>query len=79
MTRKFSNHRQWREFVAAVHESVSFPCVATYPMVLSALRSGRVWFNVGAARASTWLSGGVDCASDVNPERSHSPQSVCSL
>ena len=69
MTRKFSNHRQWREFVAAVHESVTSPCVATYPMVLSALRSGRAWFNDGAARASSWLGGGVDCGSELNPER----------
>jgi hypothetical protein len=56
VTRKFSNHRQWREFIAAVHETVTSPCAATYPMVLSALRSGRAWFNDGAARASNWLS-----------------------
>lgn len=24
--RRFSNHRQWREFVAAVHETLSFAC-----------------------------------------------------
>ena len=23
--RKFSNHRQWRDFIAAVHESVTYP------------------------------------------------------
>jgi hypothetical protein len=56
MRRKFSNHRQWRDFIAAVHESVTHPCSATYPMVLGALRSGRAWFNDGAARASNWLS-----------------------
>jgi hypothetical protein len=56
MTRKFSNHRQWREFIAAVHESVTSPCAATYPMVLSAWQSGRAWFNDNAARASNWLS-----------------------
>ncbi len=53
----FSNHRQWRDFIAAVHESVTYPCTVTYPMVLSALRSGRAWFNDGAARASSWLDG----------------------
>jgi hypothetical protein len=60
--RKFSNHRQWREFIAAVHESVSYPCSVTYPVVLSALRSGRAWFYDGAARATNWLSSrsGVD-------------------
>jgi hypothetical protein len=54
--RKFSNHRQWREFIAAVHESVTSPCAATYPMVWNALRSSRAWFYDGAARASNWLS-----------------------
>jgi hypothetical protein len=39
--RKFSNSRQWREFVAAVHESVTYPCAVTYPKVISALRSNR--------------------------------------
>ena len=60
--RKFSNHRQWHEFMAAVHESVTYPCSLTYPVVLSALRSGRAWFYDGAARATTWLSSrsGVD-------------------
>src|SRR5260370_33059153 len=51
----FSNHRQWRDFIAAVHESVTYPCTVTYPMVLGALRSSRAWFNDGAARASSWL------------------------
>ena len=36
--RKFSNNRQWREFVTAVHESVTYPCAVTYPKVISALR-----------------------------------------
>jgi hypothetical protein len=49
---EFSNHRKWREFVTAVHESVTSPCAVTYPKVIGALRSGRDWFNVGAARAS---------------------------
>ncbi len=54
--RKFSNHRQWRDFVTAVHESVTYPCAVTYPKVIGALRSGRDWFSDGAARASSWLS-----------------------
>jgi hypothetical protein len=60
--RKFSNHRQWREFISAVHASVSYPCSVTYPAVLSALRSGRARFYDGAARATNWLSprSGVD-------------------
>jgi hypothetical protein len=58
--REFSNHRQWREFIAALHESVAYPCSVTYPMVLGALRSSRAWFSGGAARATvratSWLS-----------------------
>jgi len=58
--REFSNRRQWREFIAAIHESVAYPCSVTYPMVLGALRSSRAWFSDGAARATTratsWLS-----------------------
>jgi hypothetical protein len=63
--REFSNHRQWREFIAALHESVAYPCSVTYPMVLGALRSSRAWFSDGAARATiratSWLSsrGGI--------------------
>lgn len=66
---RFSNHRQWREFIAAIHESVVYPCSVTYPMVLDALRTGRAWFNDGAARASSWLSGGVGCDDELKPER----------
>ena len=53
---EFSNHRQWREFIAALHESVAYPCSVTYPMVLGALRSSRAWFSSGAVRATSWLS-----------------------
>jgi hypothetical protein len=49
----FSNHRQWRDFVTVVHDSVT--CAVTYPKVIGALRSGRAWFSDGAARASSWL------------------------
>jgi hypothetical protein len=50
MTRKFSNHRQWHDFIAAIHQSVTHPGLVTYPMVLNALRSGRAWFNDRAVR-----------------------------
>ena len=53
---KFSNDRQWRDFVTVVHDSVTYPCAVTYPKVIGALRSGRAWFSDGAARASRWLS-----------------------
>jgi hypothetical protein len=49
----FSNHRQWRDFVTVVHDSVT--CAVTYPKVIGALRSGRAWFSDGAVRASSWL------------------------
>ncbi|HME40953.1 MAG TPA: hypothetical protein VKG63_18515 [Steroidobacteraceae bacterium] len=55
--RRFSNHRQWREFIGLVHESVTYPRTVTYPKVIGALRSGRAWFNDGAARATSWLTG----------------------
>lgn len=44
--RKFSNQRQWREFVSAVQ------CSVQYPASLSALRSGKKWFSDGLAQAS---------------------------
>jgi hypothetical protein len=37
--RGFSNSRQWREFIRAVQDSVTYPCAVTYPMVLGALRA----------------------------------------
>jgi hypothetical protein len=66
---EFSNHRKWREFVSAVHESVTYPCAATYPKVIGALRSGRDWFNDGAARASSWLSGSASPHPTISFER----------
>jgi hypothetical protein len=36
---KFSNQRQWREFVSALQ------CTVNYPAVVSTLRSGKKWFN----------------------------------
>ena len=44
--RKFSNQRQWREFVAAVQ------CSVQYPAAVNALRSGKKWFSDGLAQAS---------------------------
>jgi hypothetical protein len=67
--RKFSNNRQWREFVTAVHESVTYPCAVTYPKVISALRSGRDWFSGGAARASSRLTAAEDYAEVLSLER----------
>jgi hypothetical protein len=66
---EFSNHRKWREFVTAVHESVAYPCAVTYPKVIGALRSGRDWFNDGAARASSWLSGSASPHARLSLER----------
>jgi hypothetical protein len=67
--KKFSNHRQWREFIAAVHESVTQPCAITYPKVIGALRSGRDWFSDGAALATTWLSGQAGAPEVLNLKR----------
>ena len=44
--RKFSNQRQWREFVVAVQ------CSVNYPAAISTLRSGTKWFSEGLAQAS---------------------------
>jgi hypothetical protein len=44
--RKFSNRRQWREFVAAVQ------CSVNYPAAINAVRSGTKWFSDGLAQAS---------------------------
>jgi hypothetical protein len=43
--RKFPNPRRWQEFVAAVHESVTYPLSATYPKAIQALRASRAWFS----------------------------------
>jgi hypothetical protein len=44
-TRKFSNHRRWQDFVAAVHDSVTYPLSMTYPKAIEALRTSRAWFS----------------------------------
>jgi hypothetical protein len=43
MPRKFSNHRQWRDFMSAIQESVTYPCSVTYPKIITALRSAHPW------------------------------------
>ena len=67
--RKFSNNRQWREFVSAVHQSVTYPCAVTYPKVIGALRSGRDWFSGGAAQTSRRLTGAEDSVEALSLER----------
>ena len=51
--RRFSNHRQWREFIAAVHESI------TSPSPVSSARAGEVlrWQT-----SANWLSVRRDAA-----------------
>ena len=63
----FSNERQWRDFATVVQTSVT--CAVTYPKVIGALRSGRDWFNDGAARASSWLSGSASPHARLSLER----------
>jgi hypothetical protein len=47
---KFTNQRQWREFVSAVQ------CSVNYPAAINSLRSGTKWFNDGLAQASSCLA-----------------------
>ncbi len=48
--RRFSNQRQWREFVSAVQ------CSVNYPAAINSLRSGTQWFSGGLAQASSCLA-----------------------
>jgi hypothetical protein len=41
---RFTNQRQWREFVAALQ------CTVNYPAVVNTLRSGKKWFNYRFSR-----------------------------
>jgi hypothetical protein len=41
---KFTNQRQWREFVSAVQ------CSVNYPAAINSLRSGTKWFSDGLAQ-----------------------------
>jgi hypothetical protein len=47
---KFTNQRQWREFVSAVQ------CSVNYPAAVNSLRSGTKWFSDGVAQASSCLA-----------------------
>jgi hypothetical protein len=46
---KFTNQRQWREFVSAVQ------CSVNYPAAVNSLRSGTKWFSDGLTQASSCL------------------------
>jgi hypothetical protein len=48
--RRFTNQRQWREFVSAVQ------CSVNYPAAINSLRSGTKWFSDGLAQASSCLA-----------------------
>jgi hypothetical protein len=48
--RKFTNQRQWREFVSAVQ------CSVNYPAAINTLRSGSKWFSDGLAQAAADLA-----------------------
>jgi hypothetical protein len=41
---KFTNQRQWREFLSALQ------CTVNYPAVVNTLRSGKKWFNYTFSR-----------------------------
>jgi hypothetical protein len=43
--RKFTNQRQWREFVSALQCTVNYPAA-----VAGTLRSGKKWFNYRFSR-----------------------------
>jgi hypothetical protein len=47
---KFTNQRQWRDFVSAVQ------CSVNYPAAINTLRSGTKWFGDGLAQASSCLA-----------------------
>jgi hypothetical protein len=47
---KFTNQRQWREFVSAVQ------CSVNYPAAINSLRSGTKLFSDGLAQASSCLA-----------------------
>jgi hypothetical protein len=49
--RKFSNQRQWREFVSAVQCTVNYPAA-----INNTLRSGTKWFSDGLAQAASSLA-----------------------
>ena len=40
-TSRFCNHRDWRDFVAAMKASLSDPAASTYPKIMVALKAQR--------------------------------------
>jgi hypothetical protein len=46
---KFTNRRQWREFVSAVQ------CSVNYPAAINSLRSGTKWFSDGLAQVHAFV------------------------
>jgi hypothetical protein len=56
--RTFSNHRQWRDFIATIPESVSHPGAVTYP---NAVRSRARMASVRCAWAGEVVSVGSEC------------------
>jgi hypothetical protein len=65
--RTFSNHPQWRDFIATVHESVGYPCAVTYPNIIGALRLRRLNFH------SPRTSGARDVSTHCNASRAEIP------
>jgi len=45
MRRRFTNQRQWREFVSALQCTVNYPAAVT-----NTLRAGKKWFNYRFSR-----------------------------
>ena len=45
MRRKFTNQRQWREFVSALQCTVNYPAAVAHT-----LRAGKKWFNYRFSR-----------------------------
>lgn len=42
---RFCNHRDWRDFVAAMKASLSDPAASTYPKIMVALKAQRSAVN----------------------------------
>jgi hypothetical protein len=59
--RKFTNQRQWREFVSAVE------CRVNYPAAINTLRYGTKWFSDGLAQASSCLARTLHAAQFCRP------------
>jgi hypothetical protein len=56
--KKFTNQRQWREFVSAVQ------CSVNYPAAINSLRSGTKWFSDGLVQASSCVARTLRVARD---------------